>query len=40
MGQAKVAYLLHWTLAAETQLRRAQVDRSNDMNFYLQIDTT
>lgn len=40
MGQAKVAYLLHWTLAAETQLRKAQADRSNDMNFYLQIDTT
>lgn len=40
MGQAKVAYLLYWILAAETQLRRAQVDRSNDMNFYLQIDTT
>lgn len=40
MGQAKVAYLLYWTLAAETQLRKAQADRSNDMNFYLQIDTT
>lgn len=40
MGQAKVAYLLYCTLAAETQLRKAQADKSNDMNFYLQIDTT